>query len=91
MEWRYQVRRRRFSHNAIVAAELPLPGAQGVGDVDQDGDINVSDAVLILQYLYHGGWRPRRRVADVDSNGVIELTDAIRLLEYLFLGGKPPG
>lgn len=76
---------------AIMAAELDLPGAQDVGDVNQDGIIDLTDAVSILQYLFVGGWRPRLRLADADLSRRIDITDAVRILEFLFLGERRPG
>jgi len=78
-----------FVTSSIVVAELP--GTRGVGDVNQDGQIDLSDPIVILSYLFLGGWQPRRRLADFDQNGGIELTDALSIIEYLFFGGKGPG
>jgi hypothetical protein len=75
-------------HGAIMAAELALPGAEDVGDVDGDGSIVLTDAVVVLNYLFQGGWRPRLRLADANLSGTIDLGDAVRILEYLFLGGR---
>ena len=73
-------------HTGIIAAELPLPGAQDVGDVNQDGILNLTDALVILNYLFRGGGQPRRRLADVDLSGRIDVMDAVRILEHLFTG-----
>jgi hypothetical protein len=78
-------------HGAIVAAELELPGADDVGDADLDGRIALADALVILNHLFLGGWRPRLRLADADLDRAIGLTDAVRILEYLFTGGRRPG
>ena len=76
---------------AVMAAELDLPGAEDVGDADQSGRIDLTDAVVILQYLFASGPRPRLRVADADLNRKIEITDAVRILSYLFRGEQRPG
>ncbi len=75
-------------HEAIVVSELPLPGATDVGDVDQNGRLDITDPVLILSYLFRGGWQPRRRLADANGDGSIDLSDCIALLRHLF-DGKP--
>lgn len=75
-----------ITHRAIVAAELPLPGADDLGDADFNGQVELSDAVVILNNLFGGGWKPRLRVADVDQDGELTLADAIRVLRYLFRG-----
>ena len=59
------------------------------GDADQNGELELTDAIQILGYLFLG---TSTRVpecedaGDADDSGVIELTDAIRILGYLFLG-----
>lgn len=73
-------------HDAVIGAELQLPGAIDVGDVNQTGAVNITDAVIMLNYLFRGGWKPRARLADVDGNGKIQLTDAVRILLHLFRG-----
>ncbi len=61
------------------------------GETNEDGDLNVSDAVAILIYLFTD-----REIlncvnsADIDDDGQVLLNDPIRLLEYLFLSGEPP-
>ena len=77
--------------SAVIAAELDLPGADDVGDVDQDGGIDITDAIVLLNYLFRGGPRPRLRPADADLNRALELTDAVVILQYLFGGGPRPG
>jgi hypothetical protein len=75
---------------SVLAAELPLPGAEDLGDADQNGRLDLTDAVVILNWLYLGGWRPRLRPADFDENGAIELADAVGILEHLFAGAPRP-
>ena len=63
------------------------------GDADQNGVLQLTDAIQVLGYLFLG---TATRVpdcpdaADADDNGVIQLTDAVRILGYLFLGLGPP-
>jgi hypothetical protein len=61
------------------------------GDTDANGDFELTDAVIPLDYLFLGGARPRcLDAADVDDDGEVSLTDGIRLLNFLFLGGTRP-
>jgi hypothetical protein len=62
------------------------------GDVDRDGSLDLSDAVILLSYLFLGGADGYRCpvAMDVDDNEEIDLTDAINLLSYQFLGGAQP-
>ncbi|MEE3199156.1 MAG: dockerin type I repeat-containing protein, partial [Planctomycetota bacterium] len=62
------------------------------GDVDRSGDLNITDAVAILQFLFAlpapGAFCADS--ADVDDDGRVAVTDAIRLLQHLYRGGPPP-
>jgi hypothetical protein len=62
------------------------------GDADLDSQINITDAVVVLLYLFAGSTQPRdcRDAMDVDDNGALEVTDAMRILGYLFLDAAPP-
>ena len=58
------------------------------GDPDSSGDVNLTDAVLLLNYLFSGGTEPGcPAAADTDRNGEVDMSDAIRILNYLFVGG----
>jgi hypothetical protein len=61
------------------------------GDPSADGSLDLSDAVLLLLYLFQGHAAPEcLGSADVDADAVIVVTDAIYLLQFLFLGGAAP-
>jgi hypothetical protein len=61
------------------------------GDADVRGDRDLTDAIVILLYLFQGGTVPPcLDAADVDDTGDLDLTDAIYLLSYLFIGGREP-
>jgi hypothetical protein len=82
---------------------VPSPGAVHVvfglpesypfvrGDATFDGEINISDAIYILTYLFVGSLGPEcEDAADADDDGQLLITDAIYLLSSLFLGVPPP-
>jgi hypothetical protein len=61
------------------------------GDADGANGLSLTDAVLILSFLFLGETAPScLDAADADDNGAVALTDAVRILGYLFLGGEPP-
>jgi hypothetical protein len=61
------------------------------GDVDGNGNVDLSDAVAILSFLFLGGRAPScMDAADTDDTERIDLADAIGLLSFLFLGGNQP-
>ena len=69
-----------------------------VGDANGDGNVNISDAVIILTRLFKDSSIPLCQedvpgysvLADVDASGRLNITDPIYLLNFLFLGGPPP-
>ncbi|MBI4606688.1 MAG: hypothetical protein HY721_32390 [Planctomycetes bacterium] len=72
--------------------ETPPPPAQfHRGDADDNGKLELTDAIRILGFLFLGGVAPICFDAgDADDNGQLQLTDAIRILGFLFLGAAPP-
>jgi len=61
------------------------------GDANNDGVLNVSDAVTILGHLFSGRIVPNcHDRLDVNDDGKINVADTITLLAYLFAGGPPP-
>ena len=58
------------------------------GDPDDNGAIQLTDGIFILNFLFLGGAEsPCSDAADADDNGAIQLTDGILILNFLFLGG----
>ncbi len=79
--------------NAIVDAIEVLGGPVVVepkfhrGDADSNGQLQLTDAVRILNVLFLGtGVIGCPDAADADDNGQLQLTDAVRILNVLFLG-----
>ncbi|MBI4603933.1 MAG: PKD domain-containing protein [Planctomycetes bacterium] len=61
------------------------------GDSDDNGQLQLTDAIRVLGYLFLGAVEPTcLDAADADGNNQLQLTDAIRILGFLFLGGDPP-
>ena len=57
------------------------------GDADNNGVLQLTDAVRILNFLFLGtGKIDCKDAADADNNGKLQLTDAVRVLNVLFLG-----
>jgi hypothetical protein len=72
------------------AGAVTGPGARPFirGDVTGEEIVNLTDAIVILNYLFLGGAAPDcQDAADVDDTGEANITDAIYLLNHLFLGG----
>jgi hypothetical protein len=66
------------------------PGGRVRGDVDRDGVVDVTDALDILDFLFHRGFTPYcTPVADADGDGVVDVGDSVRILDLLSRGGPP--
>ncbi len=63
------------------------PGVK-IGDVNEDGKVNVSDAVdLIGYYLNNKTSELNASIADVDKNGTINVSDAVEIID-IYLNNK---
>jgi hypothetical protein len=62
------------------------------GDPNQSGNVDLSDAIFVLGFLFLGNPTSLacRDAADADSNGRLDLTDPVYVLQFLFLGGPQP-
>jgi hypothetical protein len=61
------------------------------GDVTADCEVNINDAIAILNYLFRGAEEPDpTRAGDVNCDCIITINDANYLLNYLFRSGPPP-
>ena len=88
---------RTAQFSADEAAELGAPiwtageATQMIrGDANDDGKVNIADAVAALSHLFLGGAVSCRKSVDVDDSGELDVTDPVLLLGYLFLGGVAP-
>ena len=58
------------------------------GDPDENGAVQLTDGIFILNFLFLGGDSPGCfAAADADGNGAVQMTDGIYILNFLFLGG----
>lgn len=60
------------------------------GDLNQNGEVTISDVIFLLTQLFGGVPLTCQDAADIDGNSVLALSDAIFLLLYLFDGGPAP-
>ncbi len=81
------------SIDLIVApdnVQLCRPPSQGFrrGDSNEDANVDISDAVFSLSYLFLGGPTPTcLDAADANDDGRVDLSDAVYTLGFKFLGG----
>lgn len=61
------------------------------GDANHDGQVNIGDAVLIINYTFKFGPAPvPRQAADSNADNDINIGDAVWDINYVFKGGPPP-
>ena len=61
------------------------------GDVNSDATVNLTDALLTLNFLFVNGARPAcDRGADFDGDQALTLSDPLSTVNFLFLNGPPP-
>ena len=80
----------------------PQGGGQIPGDLTQDGELNISDAIALLGFLFLGAGETlpcgdgsledegNRLLLDSTGDGAVDIADAVYTLNYLFLGGMNP-
>lgn len=79
--------------SAPVRAAAPLGSGEGGyfsrGDADGNGELDITDAIFALGYLFLGTREPPcLDAADTDDDGELIITDAIAILGYLFNGSN---
>jgi len=61
------------------------------GDVNEDGSLDLGDAVFALSFLFASGPSPGCMDAvDINDDGILDLGDPIHELNYLFASGSAP-
>ena len=73
-------------------------GAQLPGDLDQDGSVQLTDAIVLLEGIFRGSASsppcPRacdaRRIVDTSGDGRVNLVDVIHLLTFVLGRGPAP-
>lgn len=69
-------------------AKVEIGGMYVYGDVNMDGNIDISDIKLMCKYLIGGAKLSTNAAAaaDVDANGTVDIADAIRLCRLIAKG-----
>jgi len=61
------------------------------GDANHSGDVDISDAVYLIAYIFSGGPAPNPLSAgDANCDGSVDISDAVYLIAYIFSGGPAP-
>jgi len=61
------------------------------GDANSDGNVNVADAVFLINYVFKGGAAPVPvEAGDANCDSQANVADAVFLINYVFKGGPSP-
>ncbi len=72
-------------------AHLNTPWLLRAGDANGDGQVDVSDAVWLINYIFKNGSAPDPfEAGDANCNGTVNVADAVYLINYIFKGGPGP-
>jgi len=80
----------------VISAIIGLTAAEVrsdyiCGDANGDSDVNVSDAVYIINYVFVGGDPPDPlEIADCNCDTDVNVSDAVYIINYVFVGGNEP-
>lgn len=72
-------------------ATLTVQSAFTFGDANADENINISDAVYLIAYIFTGGQPPDPLGrGELNCDGSVNISDVVYLIAYIFAGGPPP-
>jgi PKD repeat protein len=61
------------------------------GDANGDGNVDISDVVYLISYIFSGGSAPSPLAAgDANCDSAVDISDAVYLILYIFSGGAAP-
>ena len=60
------------------------------GDVNQDGRVSTSDAMMSQRFLFLGGPVSCTNTLDFDDNGWLNITDSVSNLHFVYQNAPPP-
>ncbi len=89
---------RSLSLVGLLALLAPAPAFAGAGnqpfvrgDANNDGAVDIGDAIFTLGFLFSQGTPPTcMDAADSNDDGAVDIGDAIYTLAFLFSNGAPP-
>ena len=79
---------------AVLAATAGAHAADSVtviGDVNNDGNVNITDVTGLISYLLGGGTQENFNtdLADINNDGTVNITDVTALISFVMTGSLP--
>jgi len=74
-----------YNDSVCIELEVTTPGLPKTGDIDEDGDVDLFDAIHLAKYATGAGSDKFRTIhadGDIDDDGDVDLFDAIHLAKY---------
>gem|GEM_PF-6232481 len=80
-----------LAQNKVDVGQLMYCGEYVCGDANADWNINIGDAVYVVNYIFRGRPEPPNlNTADASCDGRITVGDAVWVITYIFRHGLPP-
>lgn len=78
-------------YDFLYAVNIVSGGAAVCGDITGNGNVDIGDAVYLVNFIFKGGPAPDPfETADVNCDGRVNIGDAVYYIHYIFRGGPPP-
>jgi len=61
------------------------------GDCNGDDNVDISDVVCLISYIFSGGTPVCLAASDANGDGMVDISDVVYLIAYIFSGGAMPG
>jgi hypothetical protein len=72
---------------ALRASLAALGYDSRCGEVNNNGALDIGDALMIIDYLFRGGPVPEMWRGDINCSGDIDLADALEIINVIFRRG----
>jgi uncharacterized protein (TIGR02145 family) len=91
MRWNFEIKILAIFIILIGLAATIAYGENVCGDANSDANVNVSDAVFIINYVFLGSAAPDPLCSgDANNDGAVNVSDAVFIINYVFVGGDAP-
>ena len=79
----------RVFDRRVDEPEEPVEPEFTLGDVNDDGNVNISDVTTLIDYMLDNDTPLNLAAADVTKDGSVNIADVTTLIDYLLSGSWP--